>query len=149
MTALTWWFRITGIVYLVLGASWIPALSSLTLAQKIPGFDAAAGGTAEQGYLNWMFAFGIDLLVVGVFLLVGSRDPRRYLPLFWVVIALELTRGIGHDVYMIALGYPLVPNIVLGLLHLVIVATGLLAWRAARPALAQTASEPAAQPAGA
>ena len=135
MRALTWWFRITGVVYLLLGASWAPGISQATLATKIPDFDGPIGGTAYAGYFDWMTGFGIDLFVTGVFLLVASRRPSRAMLLFWLVIVLGLTRGIGLDAYLILAGYPLVSNLVFIAVHAAIIVAGLLVRRAARDRL--------------
>ncbi len=132
MKRLTWWFRITGIVYLILGLSWVPSLSALSFADKIPNFDAPIGGTAYNGFLDWMFGFGLDLLATGVVLIIGSWRPIRFLPVLWLVVALELTRGIADDVYMIVRGYPVASNIGFIVLHAAIIVTGVLCWRVVR-----------------
>ncbi len=149
MKRLSWWFRITGIIYIILGLSWVPSFSALSFAGKIPHFDAPIGGTAYSGFLDWMFGFGLDLLAVGVVLIIGSWRPLRFLPMLWLVVALELTRGIADDVYMIARGYPVGSNIAFIVLHAAIIVTGVLCWRAVRKT--GTAASPTSQvsPAGA
>lgn len=132
MKNLTWWYRVSGAVYLILGLSWLPPLTAATLAQKIPDFDGPAGGTAAGGFGDWMLVFSLDLLVLGVFLLIGSRRPIAWLPLLWLTLALGLVRGIADDVYMIARGYPPLPFIGFIALHAAIIVWGLLAWRGVR-----------------
>lgn len=132
MRNLTWWYRVTGVIYLILGVSWLPFVTAATVDQKIPGFDGPAGGTAFQGFADWMLVFSLDLLVLGVFLLIGSRRPIAYLPLFWLTIVLSVVRGIADDVYMIARGYPVVGLLGFIVLHAAIIVWGLFAWRSAR-----------------
>ena len=132
MKNLTWWYRVTGAVYLILGLSWLPPLTAATLTQKIPDFDGPAGGVAARGFGDWMLVFSLDLLVLGVFLLIGSRRPIAWLPLLWLTLALGLVRGIADDVYMIARGYPPLPFIGFIALHAAIIVWGLLAWRGVR-----------------
>ena len=69
--------------------------------------------------------FGLDLLVIGVFLLYASRAPLRHLNLVWLIVALELVRGILDDVYMIAQGYEAPIYVAFIVLHLVIIVTGI------------------------
>ncbi len=132
MKKLTWWFRITGIAYLILGLSWVPAFSAGTFDQKIPNFDAATGGTAYTGFLDWMLGFGLDLLAVGAMLIFASWRRGWFTPLLWLVVLLELTRGIADDVYMIVRGYPVGSNLGFIALHAAIIVTGVIFWSLAR-----------------
>ncbi|MEO2134421.1 hypothetical protein E5344_04840 [Microbacterium laevaniformans] len=132
MKSLTWWYRVTGVVYVLLGLSWLPVVTMATVSQKIPDFDGAPGGTAVTGFADWMLVFSLDLLVLGAFLLVGSRRPMAWLPLLWLTIALGVVRGIADDVYMIARGYPPLPFLGFIILHAAIIAWGVLAWRGVR-----------------
>lgn len=131
MKNLTWWYRVTGVIYLVLGVSWLPFVTTATITQKVPGFDGPTGGTAFWGFADWMLVFSLDLLVLGVFLLIGSRRPLAFAPLFWMTIVLSIVRGIADDVYMIARGYPALPLVAFIVFHAAIIVWGLLAWRGA------------------
>jgi hypothetical protein len=126
MKKLSWWFRATGIIYLVLGLSWVPAFSALSFDTKITNFDAPIGGTAYNGFLDWMLTFGLDLLVTGVFLIIASWRPARYLPFVWLIVALEAIRGIADDLYMIARGYSVASNVAFIVLHAAIIVTGVV-----------------------
>jgi len=132
MGKLTWWFRIVGVIHIGLGISWLPFANAPKLEQVIPNFDGAIGGTAYNGFLDWMVVFGLEMIVVGAFQLWASRRPLRYLPVVGLIIALSAVRGIADDVYMIARGYPLASNLVFIALHTAIIVTGVLAARAAR-----------------
>ena len=138
MKRLVWWFRITGVIYVVLGVSWLPFANAPKLEQVIPGFDGPVGGTAYNGFLDWMVVFGLEMIVVGVFLFVSSWKPLKNIPLVSLIIALSAVRGIADDVYMIAQGYPLASNLVFIALHSAIIITGVLFCRAARRADATT-----------
>jgi hypothetical protein len=140
MKRLTWWFRIVGIIYIGLGVSWLPFANAPKLEQVIPGFDGPIGGTAYHGFLDWMVVFGLEMIVVGGFLVYASFSPVKYLPLVWLIVALSAVRGIADDVYMIVQGYPVASNLVFIALHSAIIITGVIFARAARK---QTASVPA------
>jgi hypothetical protein len=144
MRKLSWWFRVTGVVYIVLGVTWLPFINAPKLDAVIPGFDGPVGGTAYNGFLDWLVMFALEMLVVGAFLIYASFAPAKHLSLVWLVIALELVRGIVDDVYMIAAGYPVASNVVFIVLHALIIVTGVLAARAAQTQhrAAQTSSNP-------
>ena len=132
MRALKWWFRIVGAVYVVLGLGFLPALNAARLPGLLPSFDAPVGGVAFRALLDYTLMFGLDLVVIGAFLLVAARAPQRAVPVVCLVLALELVRGIFDDVYMLAQGYP--PQIYVGfiVLHVVIIVTGLVGLRRLR-----------------
>lgn len=125
MNKLTWWFRGVGLVYILLGVGFIPAINAARLPLMLPGFDAPVGGVAYRGLLDFTFMFGLDLVVIGAFLLYASRHPERHVWLVWLIVALELVRGILDDIYMIAQGYAAPFYIAFIVLHLVIIVTGL------------------------
>lgn len=130
MRPLTAWMRAVGVLYLALGVTWFPGIAERMLDSRIPGFDAPADGVAARGYTDWMFGFGIDLFVIGVFLIAASRRPERATVLVWLVIALSATRGIGLDLYHISMGYPVVSMVAFIVVHATIIASGVWALRA-------------------
>lgn len=133
MKTLAWWFRIVGLVYVVLGVTFIPFINTTRVETLVPGFDGAVDGTAWNGFVDYLFMFGLEEIVLGVFLIaVASLRPSRYAPLVWLLVAFSVIRGIGHDVYMIANGYSLVNNLVFIALHLAIIVSGVLIVRRAR-----------------
>lgn len=136
MNRLKWWFRAVGAIYVLLGIGFIPLLNAARIPLMLPGFDAPAGGVAYRGLLDFSFMFGLDLLVIGGFLLHASRDPLKHVPIVWLVVALEAVRGILDDIYMIAQGYAAPVYIGFIVLHLVIIATGI---RSVRQAQAESA----------
>ncbi|MDR5700265.1 BphX family protein [Agromyces aerolatus] len=131
MKFLTWWFRVVGLVNIVLGIMWLPFLNAARLELSIPGWDAPIGGAAYRGFLDYMLLFGLDLIILGVFLVVASFRPGQSRILAWLAIGLSAVRGVLDDVYMIAAGYPLGAMLAFIALHTAIIVTGLLALRAA------------------
>jgi hypothetical protein len=139
MTSLTWWLRVVGAVYLVLGSTFLPFVNSGRVETLVPGFDGAEGGAAWSGFVDYLLMFGLEELVLGVFLIVASFRPSCFTPLVWLVCSLSVVRGIGHDVYMISQGYSLANNLVFIALHLAIIVSGALLLRRARRTIAPVA----------
>ncbi|WP_308796847.1 BphX family protein [Agromyces silvae] len=131
MKFLVWWFRIVGIVNITLGVMWLPFLNAARLELSVPGWDAPIGGAAYRGFLDYMLLFGLDLIVLGVFLVIASFRPEQSRILAWLAIGLSAVRGVLDDVYMIAAGYPLGAMLAFIAVHLTIIATGILALRSA------------------
>ena len=133
MKTLAWWFRIVGLVYVVLGVTFIPIINTGRVEMLVPGFDGAVDGPAWNGFVDYLFMFGLEEIVLGAFLIaVASVRPARYAPLVWLLVAFSVIRGIGHDLYMIASGYSVVTNLVFVSLHVAIIVSGLLILRRAR-----------------
>lgn len=135
MQFLVWWFRVVGIVNIVLGVMWLPFLNAARLEASIPGWDAPIGGAAYRGFLDYMMLFGLDLIILGIFLVIGSFRPERSRLLAWLAIALSAVRGILDDVYMIAAGYHLGAMLGFIALHATIIVTGVIALRSASRAI--------------
>ncbi|NYF10256.1 hypothetical protein HDC94_001412 [Leifsonia sp. AK011] len=132
MKTLAWWFRIVGLIYLALGVTFIPSINSGRVETLVPGFDGAKGGPAWDGFLDYLFMFGLEEIVLGAFLIaVASMRPARYAPLVWLLVAFSMIRGIGHDLYMIASGYSIITNLVFVALHVAIIVSGMIIVRRA------------------
>lgn len=134
MKRIKWWFRVIGSFYIILGVGFIPPLNAARLPVMFPEFDAPEGGVAYRALLDFSFMFGLDLLVIGAFLIFAAREPLKYAPLVWLVVALEVVRGVLGDVYFIAVGYDAAFYIGFALVHLVIIFTGILFLRQAQAA---------------
>jgi hypothetical protein len=141
-TALAWWFRVVGIVYVVLGVTFVPAINAGRIELLVPGFDG--GAIAARGLVDYLFMFGLEELVLGSFLVVASFRPRWWEPLVWLLVALSAIRGIGHDAYMIASGYSVLTNTAFAIFHLALIATGLVLLRRFRAAAGVTTASSAA-----
>ncbi|MBZ0204177.1 MAG: BphX family protein [Ignavibacteria bacterium] len=126
MNNLKWWFRITGIVYTLLGIGFVPVINAQRIGVMIPNFDAPTGGTAFWGLLDLSFMFGLDLIIIGIYLIYCSRDPLKHLTIVYLVIWLEIVRGIIDDIYMIARGYGAGFYIGFIMFHIAVIVTGYL-----------------------
>jgi hypothetical protein len=122
MNKLKWWFRVVGIIYFLLGVGFIPALNAARLSMILPGVEIS--GVTYHGLLDFSFMFGLDLIVTGAYLLFVSRDPLKNISIVWLVVALEIVRGILDDLYMISQGYGAPFYIGFIVLHLTIIITG-------------------------
>lgn len=132
MKRLEWWFRGVGLLYVTLGLGFFPPLNAARLPAMLPGFDAPEGGVAYRALLDFSFMFGLDLLVIGAFLLVAARQPLKYAHFVWLVVALEAVRGVLDDIYMIVRGYEAPFYLGFIVVHLIIIATGIMFLRQAR-----------------
>ncbi|MEX2548735.1 MAG: BphX family protein [Nitriliruptoraceae bacterium] len=133
------WMRIVGGCYVLLALFNTPPVITARFEAQYPDLEVAVDSPAAGALVDVWFMFGLEVVVIGAALLFLARDPLRGLPLVWVVLALEVVRGILDDVYLLARGHD--PVIYLGwiVIHLVIVVTGLLAIRAAhRPRIPAT-----------
>lgn len=125
-----WWMRLVGALYVLLGIGFIPFINELRIATMIPGMTVPPGSVEYKALIDWTFFFGLDLLVTGAVLIVAARDPKRNLILVWLVIALEIVRGLLADIYYIGRGYASIPFYVgFMTLHLVIIVSGILLAR--------------------
>ncbi len=132
MKQLTWYFRIVGAIYVLLGVGFVPALNARRLPMMLPDFDARVRGTAYRALLDFSFMFGLDMIVVGAYLLYASRRVEEHLTLVWLVVALEIVRGILDDLYMIGRGYAPEPMIGFIVLHLLVIVPGVVLARRLR-----------------
>jgi hypothetical protein len=125
--------RIVGVFYLVQAT--IAAIVRLPVRVLAPAgtLEAAAGADPVARLLvdTWIL-FGLEIAVVGGALLIASRAPERAIPLVWLVLALELFRGIVHDLHMIGRGYDPAPFVIWVVIHLVIIGTGYWSLRRVR-----------------
>lgn len=145
MTALAWWFRAVGAVYLVLGTTFLPFVNSGRVTTLVPGFDGAESGAAWKGFVDYLLMFGLEEHVLGAFLIAASFRPNWFTPLVWLVCALSVIRGIGHDLCMIVQGYSLTNNLVFISLHLAIIISGTLLLRRARAGTDPSSVQPSPQ----
>ncbi|MBI2917491.1 MAG: BphX family protein [Chloroflexi bacterium] len=125
MDKLKWWMRAVGVFYVALGVINLPFVFTRRLEGQYPSLGAPLDSVAVKALVDTWFLFGIEIGVMGVALIVASRNPGRYVVLVWMVLALELLRGIAHDMYLLTRGYASVGFYVgFAIVHLVIIATG-------------------------
>lgn len=133
MEKLTWWFRIVGVFYLLLTLMNIYGLflgGDQLFADTLPApmnTDALAVRAFMDAWEVFVFEFG----VLGVMALVASRAPLQNRIMAWVIIWAEVFRGIVADAIWIMRGYSASNYIIFIVIHLLIVATGVLFLRQA------------------
>lgn len=125
------WLRIVGAVNIGLGAIWLPFLDAARLGASHPAWRVPVDGTAYESLVGHLMMFGLDLIALGVILLFASSRPAESLVVAWLAIALSIVRGVVNGIHLIMMGYSLPAMLALIALHLVIIATGLLALRTA------------------
>lgn len=127
MTALVWWLRLVGALYLFMAfVSIVPKIP--IRAEGPPGIleRASAGdGTARFVIDTWLM-FGLYVGAIGIALLAASRAPEQARALVWAVMGLEAVGGIGIDVYKLLHGYRRGPPIVWIGIHATVIVTGWL-----------------------
>ncbi len=130
MKQLRWWMRIIGVVYLLLfvGMSIIQAPPEAYLSAL--GVTPDPQGATFRLLVNTWMALGLEIGVVGVALLVASREPARHTLLVWLVLGMELLRGIVADIFWYLDGVITVGPLIFWLVfHGVIIAWGYFALR--------------------
>ena len=133
MQQLRWWMRATGTLYLLQAV--IAAILFMPIRVLAPpnALGAAAAGDPTASLLvdTWVL-FGLEVGTVGVILLLASRTPERAGPIVLAVLAIELVRGIGHDIYMLVRGYEPTAFVIWIVVHCVVIGAGVLAFRQSR-----------------
>ncbi|MGH8936983.1 MAG: BphX family protein [Acidimicrobiia bacterium] len=106
MRPITIWMTVVGVFYVAIfvAATFVKLpiqdfISEDVLGQVPPGDEVFR--LLED---TWVM-FGLELGVIGVALIIGSRVPNRAKLLVWTVLGLELVRGIVDDLYMLTRGY--------------------------------------------
>ena len=133
MSKLKLWMQTVGVFYLVQVVAMIVIKGPIRMLAPENTLDLAATGDRMAMFLvdTWV-AFGIEVGVIGVALLLASRVPERGRVLAWTVIGIEFLKGPPYDMYMIARGYDPVPFVIWIVIHSVIMLTGYFAIRASR-----------------
>lgn len=133
MKRLKWWMLIVGAFYIVLGFINTPPLMTLRFNMQYPTIDLPVADSAVQALIDMWFVFGVEMLVVGVLLMVASRNPLQNKILVITVIVLELVRGILMDAYWLTRGiYTSAPYLIWIIIHLVILLSGFVLLRRAQ-----------------
>lgn len=132
-TPLVWWLRVVGVFYLFLFVMIVFVRLPLQTFAPEGTLALAASGDPIARYLvdTWVM-FGLEVGVIGVALLVASRNVAQARLLVWTVMGIELVRGIVDDIYMIARGYEPGGFIAWIMIHSIIIVTGYLALKTAR-----------------
>lgn len=134
MPRLRWWMRIVGVFYLMQFVAMVIVRAPIR-AQGPPGTldRAAAGDPLARFVVDTWVTFGLEVAAIGAVTLIASRIAEQARVLAWAIIAIELSRGIVADVYLIARGNDLAVPVVWLFLHGLVIATGLACLRRPLP----------------
>lgn len=141
MIRLKWWMRIVGGFYVLLGLFNTPLIIEARLPTQYPDLGVSSDSVAARALIDTWFMFGLEVAVIGIALLVFSKNPLQNVALIWTVIGLELVRGVIDDMYLIARGYDPVFSTGWILIHVVIIVTGVLFLRSSRTATHEPVSD--------
>ena len=143
MNSLRWWMRIVGTFYVLQFVANALVLAPIRTFGPAGTLDRAAAGDQTARFLvdTWG-TFGLEVGAIGVVLLLASRAPAQAKALVWAVIAVEVSRGIVADVYMLNRGINPTGLAVWIVMHTVVITTGLLALRSAQTAATATSEAP-------
>ena len=132
MNRFKWWMRIVGVFYLLqfVGMAFVRA-PIRTFGPEGALARADAGDQVAKFLIDTWLTFGLEVGAIGACLLVASRHVRLAPGVAWTVLAIEVTRGILNDVYMIARGIEVPGYVVWIVIHSVVILTGVRSLRAA------------------
>jgi hypothetical protein len=136
MRSLKWWMRLVGGFYILLGLINTPPVIAARIPIIYPYLSQQLESAAVQLLIDVWFMFGVEILVMGAMLLVASQSPWKNRILVYTILWLELTRGIGIDLYWITRGlYDNTFYIGFAIVHLIIILTGWVALANTRRSL--------------
>jgi len=132
MTKTTWWLRVVGSFYVLL------TLFNLALLIVNPGFYRAslpfpADELAVRAFVDAWLIFILELGALGLAMLIASRNPAGSRQLIWAILFAEVLRGIVGDIIWLGRGYSVAMYGGFIVLHVVVIATGILVLRSERP----------------
>ncbi len=138
-----WWLRIVGVVYVVNAIMMAIVRAPIRSSAPSGTLDAASDGDALAEFVvdTWI-GFGLEVAALGVVLLAASMIPRLVAGIGWAVIAVEITRGLAWDSYMLASGYDAAVFVPWIFIHAAIIGTGLYVLTR------EPGASPVARPAG-
>ncbi|MCG3211791.1 MAG: hypothetical protein FOGNACKC_05437 [Anaerolineae bacterium] len=121
-----WWLRIVGGFYLLLTLLNLYALffSDLQIFRDTLPFPADA--FAVRAFADAWMVFIFELGVLGAMMLYASREPAQSKILVLTVVMAEVFRGVVADAVWIGRGYSPASYIPFIIVHLIIIATGIL-----------------------
>ena len=125
------WMIVTGIWYVSNLPQLWPSVFGPMLPKLYPGVELYQAEPVFRLMTDlWLFVGG-TIASIGVVNLWGARNPAKYLALIPVAIAME-TYGAVWDIYSITYSYeaPVVAMVTIAI-HLIIIVSGMMAWKAA------------------
>lgn len=134
MNKLKWWFRVVGAFYLLLTAMNLWAIflgGGQILADTLPA-PMNTDALAVRAFIDAWMVFVFELGVLGAMTLVASREPAKNRIMAWTIVWAEVFRGIVADAIWIARGYSFSSYAIFIVIHLIIIATGVVFVRQAQ-----------------
>ena len=147
MNKFKWWLRIVGVFYLLqfVGMALVRA-PIRTFGPEGTLARADAGDPVAEFVVDTWVTFGLEVGAIGACLFLASRHLHLASGVAWTVLAIELTRGIANDVYMIARGIEVPGYLVWIVIHSVVILTGWRSLRAASDPVSAAGESPADLP---
>lgn len=136
MSKLKWWLWIVGAFNLALGLMNVVAIFA-TPSMYVENMPYS-GTNIERAFTDAWMAFALDLVVVGAFLIWAGFRPRSNINVVWLVVWLELFHGVVDDAFLVSRGYSAGQYVAFGLIHVVIIVTGIVFARGAAKECAET-----------
>jgi hypothetical protein len=130
MKGLVWWMRIIGVFYLLQFVMMAIVRAPIRTFGPAGALSSEAAGDPLARFLvdTWV-GFGLESVAIGIGLLVASRSASLARALVWTVLAIEFTKGVLFDIYMIIRGYDIVAFVLWIVIHSIIIGTGVHALR--------------------
>jgi len=135
MKKLTWWFRIVGVFYLLLGISNViyEIIDPQFVAKGMVPASYTPDAVTVTALVHTFLPSSLSFAVLGVLLLYYSRQPAQARLLVLIVALLELFAWVPYDLVWFAVGLPVAPAIPFLIIHLLIGVTGVLFLRQTQP----------------
>lgn len=125
------WFIVLGLWYVFNAVLTWPSVFGPTLPTMYPGVALHESEPIFRLLTEAWVIVGIQLAAIGLVALWGVRDPMKYIAIIPVTIVTEIIDGIW-DIYSITYSYEAVKiGIITLVIHAIIIATGMVAWRKA------------------
>src|SRR6266536_2877212 len=95
MQTLRWWLRIVGVFYVLQFVMNAVVHAPITAVGPKDALAMASAGDPTARFLvdTWL-TFGLEIGAIGMVLVVASRIPAQAKLLVWMIIGIELARGI-------------------------------------------------------
>lgn len=131
MTKTKWWLRIVGGFYLLLTLMnlWFLFLGDPQIFTETLPAPLNADPLAVRAFTDAWLVFVFELGVLGGMMVYASRDPLRNRVMVWTIIWAEVFRGVVADLIWIMRGYAAASYIPFIIVHIIIIATGLIFLR--------------------
>mgnify|MGYP003487359345 CR=1 FL=1 len=125
------WLIALGLWYVFNAVLTWPSVFGPGLSTMYPGVELSATEPIFRLLTEAWVIVGIQLAAIGVVALWGARNPMKYIAVIPVTIVTEIVDGIW-DIYSIVYSYEATwVGVVTLVIHVIIILTGMVAWRKA------------------